>query len=371
MSALEELYLVLAAIYLADCLVWVRTQASVFTKRWKRYRRADGGALWGNAQAGLNLGWPLPPLGCIFVAEPLPCALAPEGLCALDTRRVLDWEAARALECVGRELRVDGACWVRTSSSRSAARLWSELRRLAALEPAARARALAEFAAARFDERAIPARFERMRPERARLLPWNNALFLYAFVVLPLVVSNVGLVPTLLATASGLVLLQLAAVVSFARAASRLYPGESGENRAAWIGIALSPPGAMRSADLLSRDWLADFDPLAVAALLLPRAEFEREAALRLRRVRHDVLAQDASAAAQAVLGAWRELELRLLEAALRRAGLDPEVLDAPPQALGEDCLSYCPRCQAQYLHAEGACEPCSGVVLRRLRRGR
>ncbi len=365
MSALEELYLVLAAIYLADCLVWVRTQSSVFTKRWRTYRRADGGALWGNAQAGLNLAWPLPPLGCVFVSEPLPLALAAEGVCNPSTRRLASWEETRRVELHGRELRLGREVLASTSSARATAQLAEELWRLASLAQAERERALDALAEQRFDAATIPARLERMRPERARLLPLANALFVYAFVALPLVIEYVGLVPTLLWTASGLLALQAATVLTFARAQARLFPGATGENRGAWLSIALSPPGAMRSADLLSRDFLADRDPLALAAVLLPREDFERCAAERLRAARHVSPPGELAPDAARVLAAARARELRALEALLRRCGLDPERLDAPPERLGEDCLAYCPRCRAQYLHSSGTCEPCSGVALR------
>ena len=278
MSPLEELYLVLAAIYLVDCLHWVRRDAQVFRARWRRFELQQGGALFGNAQAGLNLAWPLPPLGTIYICDG---AAAAEG--RYDTR----WIAER--------------------------------------------RAAADAA-------------------RALVLPWAHAQLCLCFVLAPIAIEEIGLVPLLPWLLAALLALQVGGSIAFARAHARLWPGERGVRRGKLAALALSPPGLMRAADVLTRDLFAGRAGLAVACVLLERAAFEREAGRGLRAARHPEPG-DAR-------------ELRELERFLRAQGLEPDALDAPPERLGEDCLCYCPRCQAQYVIPGGSCEGCSGLAL-------
>jgi hypothetical protein len=276
LSPLEELYLVLAAIYLVDCLHWVRRDAQVFRARWRRFELQEGGALFGNAEAGLNLAWPLPPLGTIYVCE---------------------------RQSAGAENRYDTR-WI------------------------AERRAAADAA-------------------RALVLPWAHAQLLLCFVLAPVAIEQIGLVPLLPWLLAALLAVQLGGALAFARAHARLWPAERAARRGKLAALALSPPGLMRAADLLTRDLFAGRAGLAVACVLLERAPFEREAGRELRAARHPAQA-----------------DTRELERFLRAQGLDPEVLDAPPERLGEDCLCYCPRCQSQFVIPAGSCERCSGLAL-------
>jgi len=276
LSPLEELYLVLAAIYLVDCLHWVRRDTRVFRARWRRFELQQGGALFGNAEAGLNLAWPLPPLGTIYV-------------------------------CAAPRARAEG----------------------------------------RYDTRWIAERRAACDAARARVLPWAHAQLLLCFVLAPIAIDRIGLVPLLPWLLAALLGVQVGGSFAFARAHARLWPGERGARRGKLVALALSPPGLMRAADVLTRDLFAGRAWLAVACVLLERAAFEREAGRELRAARHP-LREDA----------------RELEHFLRAQGLDPDALDAPPERLGADCLCYCPRCQSQFVIPAGSCEPCSGIAL-------
>jgi hypothetical protein len=51
----------------------------------------------------------------------------------------------------------------------------------------------------------------------------------------------------------------------------------------------------------------------------------------------------------------------------LKKNGLDPAALLQPPERADAGCLSYCPRCLAQFTTREGRCEDCGGVGLEAL----
>jgi len=330
LSPLEELYLVLAALYLVDCLHWVRRDARVFVVRWKRFSMQAGGALFGNDSFGLNLAWPLPPLGTLYVCD-APLAQLPElGELRADGRRLLAGRSEIA----------------RASSPRQAA-LWAE--ELGQHAPSALERRERE----RYDTRAIAERRAAADSARARVLPFALAQFVLCFVLAPLAIEQIGLVPLLPWLLGALLAVQLAGLVAFARAHARFAPEARGERRGELAAIALSPPGLMRAADLFTRDLFAGRATLAVASVLLERADFEREAGRQLREARHPAHATPEA-----------QSRLRALERFLREQQLDPDHLDAPPERLGEDCRAYCPRCQMQYVNAAFACERCSGLAL-------
>src|SRR5947199_254181 len=71
MGELESLLLVLALIYLSECLVWVRRGAlAIRNWRGRNSRIVDPGALLGNQRGGFLLANPLPPLGNAFARPP-------------------------------------------------------------------------------------------------------------------------------------------------------------------------------------------------------------------------------------------------------------------------------------------------------------
>src|SRR5881396_3647174 len=102
MGELESLLLVLALIYLSECLVWVPRGALAFSS-WRGIRFGIRfSASWiGNQHGGLLLSNPLPPLGTVFIVPNLPLSLAPAAVFAYSSV-CLDpagrpWQSARHL----------------------------------------------------------------------------------------------------------------------------------------------------------------------------------------------------------------------------------------------------------------------------------
>ena len=114
MGELESLLLVLALIYLSECLVWVRRGALAFGSwRGNRFGLRPPGTWMGNQRGGLLLSNPFPPLGTVFIVPNLPLSLAPAALFAYSSV-CLDpagrpWQTARHLSFDDvRNVAVDG-----------------------------------------------------------------------------------------------------------------------------------------------------------------------------------------------------------------------------------------------------------------------
>ena len=102
MGELESLLLILALIYLSECLVWVRRGALAFASwRGNRFGLRPPGTWMGNQRGGLLLSNPFPPLGTVLIVPDLPLSLAPAAVFAYSSV-CLDpagrpWQTARHL----------------------------------------------------------------------------------------------------------------------------------------------------------------------------------------------------------------------------------------------------------------------------------
>lgn len=169
-----------------------------------------------------------------------------------------------------------------------------------------------------------------------------NLLFLYVFVVVPVVIGSRGLIGSWTLLLVGLVTSMLTAAWLFRSAYKTLYPERD------WIGPAVSvslwPPTAIRATDIVVRDALVGFAPAAVAYVLCPDDVFHAVA----RRAYFDAE------------------EGEPIDELLRCTGTYNDVM-TPPSAEDHSQRAYCPRCHAQYGRAEGNCSDCPAVSLRPL----
>lgn len=173
----------------------------------------------------------------------------------------------------------------------------------------------------------------RIAKYRAATRALRSACFLQAVLllaVLPLVVAWRGLASTWKPLLLAMLALHALILVLLYRAHRQLDP-EAG--RARWgllARLAVSPPAALRAADLLSLPLLQLEHPLAVAVALRVERELPR-------------LARHASFEGRV------DVEKQPAKLTLRRWGLDPDQLLAPPTRENPNCRVYCPRCHAQY----------------------
>jgi hypothetical protein len=60
----------------------------------------------------------------------------------------------------------------------------------------------------------------------------------------------------------------------------------------------------------------------------------------------------------------FRERRRRAVQRLAKAQGVDPEALFQPPPREDDGCRTFCPRCRAQYVHADGACASCQDIRL-------
>ncbi|MBI5433827.1 MAG: hypothetical protein HZA52_13425 [Planctomycetes bacterium] len=376
MSDTQALVLLLALVYLSDCVAWVRRGAVAFRALGASdFRAALPSAFTGNARAGLVWANPLPPLGTLFVAESWPLAFSPDGLASvpgleLDRRapRVAQWYAKRwsdvgDVRAIEKEIWIDGRVFARADTlhaARELARLADTLRKATA----ARREALIDAALAPgFDVEAVSARAASFASATRALRIATNALFGFLAVLVPSVLWRFGILMTWPWLLAGLVVGLATVAVLFWRAHRALRPEAKAARRRALALIALSPPEAVRALDSLARPWLAGFDPLAVAALL--REDARRELVRSILLDTRHPLPPPVSAEPLAI-DCERWFRARLLgerERAANRLGLDPSRLLAPPPTDDPTARGFCLRCELDHAQPSGACSDCGAEL--------
>ncbi|MGH9793999.1 MAG: hypothetical protein ACRD5G_04425 [Candidatus Acidiferrales bacterium] len=370
MSEVDALFLVLAALYLIQCIHWVAEEAFLFRQTWLgRWRPAALAVHLSGLHRKALMASPLPPLGGVLVCSPVeraaPFALAPEGV-VLPGGEKLRYEEFALRTPQSPQLRLNGTHAVRFVSA-VAARHWATiLRKLAKQAVEQRASTIERAVEAMLDSERIAQDVARCRAHAA-LLRWHcNVLFVFLFVLAPVAVWLRGLAftwPVLLAA----LLVQMWVIAWLFRRAHLRVQAEDSETRfTATATMLLSPMAAVRAGDLLLLDLLSCYHPAAVARVLCRSERFEALAARSLREVFFPLpssnFADDDSGWTEWWDAKWREALRRFVA---RHVEQGERFLAAP--SAQQDCQSYCPRCWNQYLSHARECADCDGLPLRPL----
>ena len=342
LAVFRDIFPFLAVLYALDGLAWVGALDLLFVRR-----------LWGWSAAGgrgVRLAGVLPLDLAFSAAGPVAIPtgegiLVPEptvrGADIYDPERwtFLSWDAIRP-EVEESTLRLGGPHRVRFPSRSHA----ESFRDLLGLAPEERAKRLLDLDAAQ-------ARLDAFREETQllRVLTWG--LFVLTFLLLPAVLylhprPELLLGPLL----AGILGLYLAVVGAAAFVGSRLRRDGLLRRSAPLSALLLSPVSATRAVPALGRHLFAGFDPLAVAALLLPRDGF-------LSRIRAEL--HGAAFASERGGEGWRRHwseRRRSLLLLLEEMGIG----EIPgPERRDSEAQSWCPFCGTEYRSAEGTCEDC------------
>ncbi len=374
MSDLESLLVLLAALYLGECIHPVRRHALVLSRRFfGAYRPIAANRTFGNDGSGIAISSPSPIGTGFHVCEPSPLSFSEEGALdfsslslppgprAIQSGEFVPFSSMRSIEAVGKRVVVDGRTLARTATRGMAEHLTGLLRDLAALPRGKRASRLDREVRRSLDLREIRARAEAVDTARRAVEPWAAVVFLLLFGALPS--ALVFGLPRLgwIALVALLVLASCGTAYRTWRAFRALPAATGAPARSAFVLLGVSPVSAARAAELVAQHLLATFHPLAVAKVLAPES-YEELARGFLRDARAPYWPacpfEDAERA-QAANG-WRERVGRALEA----VASDPRSVPLAPAEPEDGVVASCERCGSAYVRADATCEPCGGRPL-------
>jgi hypothetical protein len=384
MGELESLLLVLVVIYVAECIVWVR-RGSVLFINWSglartRWRLLHPGSTLGNQHGAILFANPLPPLGAIVFGQQPPVSLSGEAAIAFSaaclnptwrpaqSARLVRFDEIKTIERDGRKIFVNGEVFLKAMSPFSAREVARQLRELKDASPARRAALLRDFVSASFDEKAVRARLDDFAQRSRVLRTLANSLFVFLYVLAPVVVWKFGLVKTVWPLVTVLLAHTVTIAILFRRAHGHLYPHGHEERFTPFLTMLLAPPSAVRSVDVLGKHLLEEFHALAAAKVLLSAESFRAFARRVLLDLRFPIFPMHPSndALVASTENSFRDLMRAEAEKLVTRAGLKVEELILPPARSEAIHTAFCPRCDSQFVRADSGCGDCGGRPLAR-----
>ena len=283
--------------------------------------------------------------------------IAPNAALVASAASAISYDQIKKVTVDESSVRINDAKFVRCQSSAFAKQTKQEIEQLCNLLPSAREQTIVRLvdSSLRSDARQ---RLNELRKALRAVRMLVAALWVTAFVLLPV---------ALLVAENDLVLLPVAALTwSLAIAVAFVAPRARRRRGFPWESLkyVLYPVAAMRAQEDLAQDWFTGLHPIALCTDLCVDAERSRCARDILLRVRHPAVLSLANDPGVIAVSDWfNNLLARRLERHLSKAA--PEVLkDLVPSQLDSNCVSYCPRCRAQYSVLEGICADCAGVPL-------
>src|SRR5581483_4519727 len=220
MNELELLFLVLAVVYIWECVCWLRRGTVAFLDRWGRsWHPAHPAALLGNQAGGVILANPLPPLGCLLTSAQLPLSISPEGffsyvaqcinpgLRPAQTGKYFRFDTVQKIEASGKQVRVNGELLLKTGSPMLARNLAEQLRRLSQLPVDRRGAAIREMLRESLNAQKAGKRLQEFRSRATRLRQVTNGLFGYLFLIAPSCLWYFGLKRCWIELVAGLLML--------------------------------------------------------------------------------------------------------------------------------------------------------------------
>lgn len=371
----QTLLFILALLYLTECLIWVKKQSVAFvSSSGRRWRIAQPIAWLGNANGAMLILNPLPLPGRVFLSHLLPVSISPSGVCAFNSQ-TLPWGSRPGTQTGefvpfseikktgtdGAYVVLNGQKFARCATPKQAKALAAVIESAGAAKASRRETILRAWIAKQFDAEDATGVWSEAERVVGPIRWMSLIFFVFLFVATPILVTMFGLERLIIAIAAAMVLSASVIALMFYRAHRKFYPAESSERFENVVKMVLCPPVSLRAADVLTRNVLAEYSPVVVASVLAGSGErqFVRGFVRDLQHpLKHEIADERAAETIEWMTAQQLKYGLAQVERVDRFAGF----LE-PLQGEG-DSVSYCPRCEVQFVVAEGECPDCPGVGL-------
>lgn len=376
MTPVQEFFAAAIVLYLIECaFVLARTSIVFQSRSFSQPHAISIHGYPGTPTQAVVLAHPLLPLGRIHISEFLPFSLSATHIANCSVQATESTPVATLDPCAvpfdeiekigtdGRLVLINGKRMIECASAALAHQYAKLFRSLQALPADERESALDRALTDRFAVQAARQQQTSLLKAERWLRLWCNILWLFLFVVAPLIIWSRGIEITWIWLLTSLVPLWVLPLVLFQRAHKQLYPKEIAQRRHHLLLLSLTPVAAIRSIDALTRDAFVDYHPLAIAATVSPNADFAAFAQASFLDLRFPMKSQEALP--ETILEIQSEFRNRLryqAEQLLVTKGIHINSLIQPPVPESDQCLSYCPRCRSQFVRDIEDCPTCPGV---------
>lgn len=388
MSESWWLIVLLVIAYVGECFGWTSKHTVLFRdslgtrgapsgeQRRNHWNWGLPGKWFESAMSGLHLRHLLPPLGSVFHCPVWPASLSPVAALAWvpfamdredrpdQSANLVHWQSGQSSKppyARDKEVFLNDQPLMLCATEAHARHVIQLLHRLdTAPDPASREALIDAAWQSAFDATTLRQRLNEFAGATLALRILANLIFVWVFIALPTATYFIGLGrswPWLLGT---LAILMIATAVTFFRTHQRLQPKLGHERYKHTLIVLLSPPGAIRAIDALARDHLIGFHPLAVAQVVLTEERFLNFARRYVLDFRYAMPSQlQAAPPARDTLQWHMRREARHIGGFLNSLQLQVDELTLADPPADEACMTYCPRCQCQFVIPEGQCTLC------------
>lgn len=348
-TELASLFFIVLLVYLLQCICWASPRAIVFALSIRgRGKRRYQGFDWNAFDTSGLLANPFPPLSPLLVVQWPAFELTPDCIqfAAKEGEPVsIPWEKLKLSHSESKLL-----CNGSVAFKGSEAQVLQYVELLGELQHARRAQRpqlIQDWPRKMTNTQAAGRRLLVFSRRSCWLRIISNLQFVFLFLLVPLAFEKFG-TGILWRVILMLVVISIAITLEFWTFHKATFPRAGGQRLKSGLTILLSPMAAIRACDVVARDLLSGYHPLAVAGAVLRAEEFKRFASEQLRLCRFgDYLDKQ-----------YQQTLQKAMEKIIRQKDLDPEELMRPPER-ETGCVVYCPRCLAQYTKERESCTDC------------
>lgn len=382
LSDTELILVVLGVIYLIESCAWLRDGNVAFVSFLGRFRLRTSSPI-ANDRGGVVFGSPLPFDQTLF-GEPWPIAISPDGILSYSSISIgiqgnrrpepihVAFDDIKSVETDANIIRVNGQIFASLRSPASANSLRQAILDVRKRVPGERAKELRKLLRATTDTSRIDQAMDKLQRATAMLRFVTGLLFGQIYFIGPFLYYTYHAADDRYWILFKFLVLSglcwLAACLIYYLSHRKLHPANVAQRRKQVLTYLVSPASAMRSADLLGRDTFVLTHPLALAARICRSSATVKALAKRVwidYRYPLPPTAPLPCKAAKDVLE-WYRIELGvILSELVESLELDPAELLLPPTAADNGAVTYCPRCERQFVLKSGQCEDCGGMELR------
>ncbi len=370
----QLLYLIMALVYAAECLVWLPKGAYACLRSiGKRRRLSPAPSNFSSSKGGWIMAAPFPGLGTVFVTRSWPLCVTEDGVAAFSIESPnpgnrpeslvgpeFQWDQIEHITRDGKKILINEKAFIVESTPESAFQLLAYLTALWKSEPKGRPDTIRRELRKSWNTRRIAKLIHFWEDATLNLRALCNFLLLLLFGGIPACLIFYGPSPELWACGAAFLTVMISIASIFMALHRRLYPKLKFERIQWFFIILLVPQQSVRVLDLLFKAIVAGAHPLAVADFALSKGSEQRSK----------------------VMGAfYRDLQLPLrwkgeiiteyqrdfLHPELDRftAAHEDEIKDWCQPIREDDEKSYCPRCFEKFSSDEvKKCQDCEGIPI-------
>ena len=377
MSEGITLFFILLFFYLVECIFWLhRISAAFVSFTGKHWHLIFFNKYFGNDNGGIFPANPLPPLGKVYICSLLPVAFSNTHVCSQISQTLTNdikiekhaksvkYDEMKSVSTIDKDIFINGNMFVKCSTPIQSVFIKDILLKLISLNDKQRENEIKRIVQETLDVKNARKEIEKFDDKSYKLRIFCNLLFLYIFLIVPVLVYFYGTIKLFIILLVLMYLSSISVSIIFYTIHKMFYPAQKGERIIDMIKMIIFPPTAVRANDFLSLNLLVNYHPLTVGLILFDNINFENIAKKVLIDLKHPII-NDFENEQVDLTNKWHRSNLEnIVIDFLHNNSVDIKNLIIAPSPENVSCKSYCPRCEAQYTIQNGICSECSNMAL-------